>query len=75
MAGHPLRFVLSVKSVKSVVNSVFGCVSPPACGETRATRHAGYKLRHLPIEAGQVWTYPFRHGKDQSIGYGKRLSR
>jgi len=24
MAGHPLCFVLSVRSVKSVVNSVFG---------------------------------------------------
>ena len=66
MAEHSLSFVLSVKSVKSVVNSV-------SCFRLLPTDR--FKRRHLPIEAGEVWTYPFFHGKDQSIGYGKRLSR
>src|SRR5882724_7268761 len=65
VAEHSLSFVLSVKSVKSVVNSVF-CF--------RLLQTDRFKRRHLPIEAGQVSLYPFFHGKDQSISYRKGLS-
>ncbi len=50
VAEHSLSFVLSVKSVKSVVNSVF-CF--------RLLQTDRFKRRHLPIEASEVWTYPF----------------